>query len=313
MAGIDSGNHALPSCVAEVRAILARKMTEHTCSEGECKTELPWLNLYRKTAPTSCSSVIYEPQLIVFAQGQKRVNFGGYSFFCEASTFLLTAVNVPVTSQVIRASKEEPILALTMQLDMDIVREIAWQENMPSFETSTDTCGIAVGKAPFELLDACSRLLDLLDTPQDIFYIGKLMQREIIYRLLTGPQGQYLRAIATLGEQCHRTANAIAWLSANYDKPLRIEELAAIARMGVSALDHHFRLMTALSPIEYQKRLRLQIARKRMLIDGMDARSAAVEVGYDNASDFNREYSLFFGKPPSRVIKSQGRSNALMN
>lgn len=313
MVGMDSEKRALHSREAEARAIVVRKIAAHTCGEGECKTELPWINLYCKTAPTACFSVIYKPQLIVFAQGQKRINFGGYSFFCGASTFLLTSVNVPVASQVIRASKEEPILALTMRLDMDLVREIARQENMPPFETPTGTCGIAMGKASIELLDTSSRLLDLLDKPQDIPYLGSLMQREMIYRLLTGPQGQYLRAIATLGERCHRAASAIAWLSANYDKPLCIEELASVAGMGVATLHHHFRLMTTLSPIEYQRKLRLQIARKRMLIDGMDATSAAVEVGYESTRDFNREYCLLFGKPPSRDTQSQRRLNTMMN
>jgi transcriptional regulator GlxA family with amidase domain len=155
-----------------------------------------------------------------------------------------------------------------------------------------------------ELLGACSRLVDLLDTPRDISFLSCLIQREIIYRLLRSPQGKHLRAIATLGEQSHRTAKAVTWLRTNYAKPLRVEELAAMAQMGVSTLHHHFRSMTAMSPIQYQKHLRLNVARERMLTDGLDAASAAFEVGYESASQFNREYSRLFGQPPMRDVKA---------
>ena len=146
--------------------------------------------------------------------------------------------------------------------------------------------------------------MDLLDTPQDIPFLSGLIQREIIYRILRGPEGARLRAIATLGDQSHRTAKAIAWIKANYAKPLRVEDLAQIAGMGVSTLHHHFRALTAMSPLQYQKQLRLQAARGRMLVDGLDAASAAFEVGYESASQFNREYSRFFGQPPMRDIRT---------
>src|SRR5947208_15787106 len=135
--------------------------------------------------------------------------------------------------------------------------------------------------------------------------MSKLIQREIVYRLLRGPQGDRLRAIATVGDQSHRTAKAIAWLRANYTKPLRVEELAAVARMSMSTLHHHFRALTAMSPLQYQKQLRLVAARERMLIEGIDATSVALKVGYESASQFNREYKRFFGQPPMRDIKSR--------
>jgi len=131
------------------------------------------------------------------------------------------------------------------------------------------------------------------------------LQREIIFRLLRSPQGKHLRAIATLGEQTHRTAKAVEWLRMNYSKPLRVEELATMARMGVSTLHHQFRSLTSMSPLQYQKQLRLHVARQRMLNEGLDAASAAFEVGYESASQFNREYSRFFGQPPMRDIKSR--------
>jgi transcriptional regulator GlxA family with amidase domain len=146
--------------------------------------------------------------------------------------------------------------------------------------------------------------VDLLDTPQHIPFLSGLIQREIIYRILRGHEGARLRAIATLGDQSHRTAKAIAWLRVNYAKPLRVEDLAKIAGMGVSTLHHHFRALTAVSPLQYQKQLRLHAARERMLMDALDAASAAFEVGYESASQFNREYSRFFGQPPIRDIRT---------
>jgi transcriptional regulator GlxA family with amidase domain len=147
--------------------------------------------------------------------------------------------------------------------------------------------------------------VDLLDAPHDIPFLASNIEREIIYRLLRSPQGAHLRAIATLGEQSNRTAKAVSWLKENYAKPLRVEELAGVAQMGVSTLHHHFRSLTAMSPLQYQKHLRLHVARERMLNEGLDAASAAFEVGYESASQFSREYSRFFGQPPMRDVKSR--------
>ena len=146
--------------------------------------------------------------------------------------------------------------------------------------------------------------MDLLYTPEDIPFLSGFIEREIIYRVLRGPEGARLRAIATVGDQNQRTAKAIAWIKANYSKPLRIEELAEVAGMAVSTLHHHFRALTTMSPLQYQKQLRLQAARARMLTDDMDATTVAFEVGYESASQFNREYSRFFGQPPLRDIKA---------
>ncbi len=139
---------------------------------------------------------------------------------------------------------------------------------------------------------------------EDIPFLSHLIEREIVYRILRTPQGERLRAIATAGDPSYRTARAIAWLKANYAKPLHVGELATIARMGVSTLHHQFRALTAMSPLQYQKQLRLQAARERMLMDGMDATSVAFEVGYESVSQFNREYSRLFGQPPTRDVKS---------
>lgn len=290
--------------VAEMRKELACKIAVHAPNEGPHATPIPGLNLYRRTEPSPCYPATYEPSFTVFVQGRKRIILGGTPYLCDESTFLLSSLDVPVVSQIVAASEETPLLAMLLKLDMALVREILNQEEFQWPAGSPRGRGIAVGVTTVELLRPCSRLLDLLDAPEDIPFIAKLVQREIVYRLLRGPQGERLRAIATLGEQSNRTAKAIAWLRANYTKPLRLEELAEVARMGMSTLHHHFRALTAMSPLQYQKQLRLQAARERMLMEGLDAASAAYEVGYESASQFNREYKRFFGQPPIRDVKA---------
>jgi AraC-like DNA-binding protein len=289
----------------QLRAELARKIAAHVPVEGPVETAVPGLTLSRRTAPSECFCTTYEPVLVVFAQGEKRLQVGGTTHICDGSNFLLTSVDLPVESQITGASPDKPYLALVLKLEMPVVREILSQEEFLQPEPSFGARGMAVGKTPIELLGACSRLLDLLDAPQDIPFLGGLMQREILYRLLRSPLGKHLRAIATLGEQSNRTARAVGWLKSNFTKPLRVEELASVAQMGVSTLHHHFRSLTAMSPLQYQKRLRLHAARARMMTEGLDAASAAFEVGYESASQFNREYRRFFGNPPMRDVKAR--------
>ena len=300
-----AGSDGLPSRVVQMRAELARSIAAHTDFEGDRLTDIPGLRLYRRSVTTACASSTYEPSLVVFVQGQKRINLGRTTYLCDESTFLLTSVDLPVVSQVVNASPEAPILGLLLRLEIPEVRRILNEEEFPTPEEPSDARGMAIGVTSIELLDACSRLVSLLDAPRDIPFLSTLIQREIIYRLLRGPQGKHLRAIATQGEQSHRTAKAVSWLRMNYAKPLRVEELASMAQMGVSTLHHHFRSLTAMSPLQYQKQLRLHVARERMLHEGLDAASAAFEVGYESPSQFNREYSRFFGQPPMRDVKAR--------
>jgi len=288
----------------ELRGELARKIALFVGSAERRVTGVPGLSLHRWTAPTAPCPATYEPSVAVIAQGRKRVDLGRTTFIYDASRFLLASVDLPVVSRVIEASEAVPCLALLLKLEMPVVRELLSREEIQVAEAPSDSPGMATGKTTVEFLSACCRLVDLLDTPQDIPVIGGLLQREIVYRILRSAEGARLRAIATLGDQSHRTARAIAWIKANYAKPLRVEDLADIAGMGVSTLHHHFRVLTAMSPLQYQKHLRLRAARGRMLMDGLDAASAAFEVGYESASQFNREYSRFFGQPPMRDIRT---------
>jgi AraC-like DNA-binding protein len=288
----------------ELRSELARKIAARMDSAENRATEIPGVTLHRRTAPTAPCSATYEPGVTVIAQGRKRVDLGRTTFIYGESRYLLTSVDLPIVSQIIEASEEVPCLAMSLKLEMPVIRELLSREEIQASDAPSDSPAMATGEATVEFLTACCRLMDLLDAPQNIPFLSGLIQREIIHRILRGPEGARLRAIATLGDQSHRTAKAIAWIKANYAKPLRVDDLAQIAGMGPSTLHHHFRALTAMSPLQYQKQLRLQAARGRMLIDGLDAASAAFEVGYESASQFNREYSRLFGQPPMRDIRN---------
>jgi AraC-like DNA-binding protein len=288
----------------QLRTELARKIALFMGSEENRATDVPGLALHRRIAPTAPCSMTYEPGVTVMAQGRKRVVLGQTTFIYGESRYLLTSVDLPIVSQIVEASEEAPCLAMSLKLEMPVIRELLSHEEIHIAEAPSDSPAMATGALTAEFLSACCRLVDLLNTPRDIPFLSGLIQREIIYRILRGPEGARLRAIATLGDQSHRTAKAIAWIRANYAKPLRVEDLAQIAAMGVSTLHHHFRALTAMSPLQYQKQLRLHAARERMLVHGLDAASAAFDVGYESATQFNREYSRFFGQPPMRDIRT---------
>jgi AraC-like DNA-binding protein len=288
----------------ELKTELALKVARHVGSSEKLTTAIPRLTFHRRTAPTGGCPVTYEPSVIVIPQGRKQVQLGGETLIYDSGRYLLTSVDLPTVARVVEASEERPCLAINLKLDISIVREFLTQEEFHPNDGSSEGPAMSTGQVTAEFLGAWCRLIDLLSNPGDIPFLSGLIEREIMYRILRGPEGARLRAIATLGDQSHRTAKAIAWIKANYARPLRVEELAEVAGMAVSTLHHHFRAITAMSPLQYQKQIRLQAARARMLADDVDAASVAFEVGYESASQFNREYSRLFGQPPIRDIRT---------
>jgi AraC-like DNA-binding protein len=264
------------------------------------ETAVPGLTLVSRTKPVAMSCVTYEPSVAVIARGSKRVELGQRTFVYDEKSYLLTSVDLPISSQLLGVSEKNPFVGMALKLDMELVREMTTHVERRERGGAT---GMAVAKTTPELIDACTRLVALLDRPEDIGVMAGLIQREIVYRVLMGEEGERMRAIATAGEQSQRTAKAVSWLKENYNKPLRVEELAQMAGMGLSTFHHHFRALTEMSPLQYQKQLRLQMARRLMLAEGYDAAGAAFAVGYESASQFSREYARFFGQPPKRDIQ----------
>jgi len=304
MNGKHSGAPPAARSIQDFRAELAKRIAWFIGPSERLITEVPGMLLVRRTAPSAPCSGTYTPSVIVVAQGSKRVDLGQTTFTYNQSRFLLTSIDLPIVSQIVEASEAKPLLALALKIEMTVVRELLSREEVHVRELSSDMPAMVTGEITAELLSACCRLVDLLASPQDIPFLSGLIQREIIYRLLCGPEGARLRAIATSGDQSHRTARAISWIRDNYAKPVRVGDLAEIAAMGVSTLHHHFRVLTHMSPLQYQKQLRLQAARGRMLLDSLDASTVAFEVGYESVSQFNREYKRFFGQPPMRDVRT---------
>jgi AraC-like DNA-binding protein len=283
---------------------LASKIARHIGSAEKHTTPIPRFTLHQRTASTAACHVTYEPSIVVVAQGRKEVQIGGKTVTYDSSRYLLASVDLPTVTRVAEASVAEPCLAATLKLDISIVREFLGREEFHVPHLPAETPGMSTAPATVEFIGAWCRMLDLLSHPGDIPFLAPLIEREIVYRVLQGPAGAGLRAVATLGDQSHHTAKAIAWIKANYTRPLRIDELAEIVGMAVSTLHHHFRALTGLSPLQYQKQIRLQAARARMLADDVDAATVAFEVGYESASQFNREYSRLFGQPPVRDVRN---------
>lgn len=221
-----------PDRARELRTELARKIASFIGSAEKRITDVPGLLLTRRTAPTAPASATYEPSLAVVAQGRKRATLAGTTFIFDPSRYLLTSLDLPVICNVIEASEAVPYLCFVLKLEIPVVRELLSREEMQAPAAVSNSPAMATGETTAELLDACCRLMDLLNNPQDIPFLSGLIQREIIYRILRGPEGARLQAIATLGDQSQRTAKAIAWVRANYAKPLRVQNAQYFAAMG---------------------------------------------------------------------------------
>jgi AraC-like DNA-binding protein len=301
--------HSTPSIEADrreaVRATLAASIARWTDVDGEAfVTAIPSLGFYRRTTPTAPTSCMYDPSVAVMVQGSKRVLLGDDTYMYEECQFLVTSVDLPVIGEIIEASPEKPFLVLVMKIDQRVVTELMVEGRLPPSRGEPTGRGMAVGEATLPLLQAFQRLVDLLDEPNDIPVLAPLVQREILYRLLVSDQGSRLWQIASVGSQGHRIARAIDWLKAHSTEPLRVDDLAASVQMSTSTFHHHFRAVTAMSPLQFQKWLRLNEARRLMLAENIDASTAAFRVGYESPSQFGREYHRLFGAPPLRDIAS---------
>jgi AraC-like DNA-binding protein len=291
---------------------LGRSIARWTDRGEQHTTAVAGLSLFRREEPTGPISGMYEPSVCLVAQGAKRVLLGNDAFVYDAQHYLITSVHLPTIVQIIAASREKPYLGLRLMLDPREISRLMVDSNLPPPRAQQSSRGMATGEVTLPLLTAFQRLVDLLGEQVDIPILAPIIQREIIYRLLVGDQGARLRQIASAGSQSHQISRAIDWMKANFTRPLRIDELAGRARMSTSTFHHHFRSMTALSPLQFQKQLRLREARRLMLSEQMDAATAAFQVGYESPSQFSREYGRLFGAPPMRDIAKLLRHSGLL-
>jgi AraC-like DNA-binding protein len=264
---------------------------------------LQGLYLHRSSSPKEPLHSVYDPVFCMIAQGSKEVFLGNNRYQYDPAHYLLVTAELPIVGHVFEASPERPYLSLRLELDPTLVGSVMVEAGHISPRSHTDVRAIDVSPLDASLLDAVVRLVRLLDSPMEARFLAPLITREIVYRLLVGKQGDRLRHIAVLGGHTHRIVRAIEQLRKDFDQPLRIESIARDLGMSVSGFHHHFKAVTALSPLQFQKRLRLQEARRLMLGEHLDAASAAYRVGYDDASHFNREYKRLFGLPPLRDVE----------
>jgi AraC-like DNA-binding protein len=281
---------------------LGKSIARWTGKDYQKKTAIPGLSLFRHDEPNELHTGMYEPSICMVAQGAKRVMLGDDTYVYDAHHYLITSVNLPTFVQIIEASREKPYMGLMLKLDQREISQLMVDSNLPPPRPQQSSRGMATGGVTLPLLTAFQRLIELLDEPKDIPILGPIIQREIIYRLLVGDQGTRLRQIASAGSQSQQIARAIDWLKGNFTRPMRIDDLAAQVNMSTSTFHHHFRQVTAMSPLQYQKWLRLNEARRLMLAENQDATTAAFQVGYESPSQFSREYGRLFGAPPLRDI-----------
>src|SRR5687767_881332 len=281
---------------------LARAIAQVAQTDGDHNTTIPALTLHRRRSPTEPLHCIYNLGLGVVAQGDKQVLLAGEAIDYGPGQSMLTTIDLPVVSHVTRASAREPFLGMMLTLDVRSILQMASEMDAPRSRRDDAHRSISFEALDNALLDALVRLVNLLDEPTLVPRLAPLIQQEITVRLLTGPHGPHLRHFVTAGSPGQQIAKAVAWLKQNFAQPLHGDDLADRAHMSPSTFRQHFRALTGLSPLQYQKQLRLQEARQLMLNENLDAGSASVRVGYESASQFSREYSRLFGAPPQRDI-----------
>jgi AraC-like DNA-binding protein len=285
------------------RQELAERVVRAVREDGD--VEAPGgLRLLRRSSPTPKDHGVSSPALCVIAQGSKEVLLGDECYRYDANHYLITAAALPTASRVTEASEERPYLGVVLGLDPALVGSVMVEAGHPAPREHAAVRAFEVSPLDAGLLDAVVRLVGLLDSPADeARFLRPLVTREIVFRLLKGEQGGRLRQSAVLGGHSHRIARALERLRLDFDRPLRIEDIAREVGMSVSGFHHHFRAVTAMSPLQFQKQLRLREARHLMLSEDLDAASAGHRVGYSDASHFTREYKRLFSEPPARDVE----------
>ena len=284
------------------REELAARIARHVVQDGRIEAA-PGLWLYRYSLPTGPLYGVSEPSFCVIVQGAKELFVGSERLRYDASHYLLVSAGLPVVGHVIEASVDRPYLAARLVLDATIVTEVLLESGLLTSRSDSAVKALAACPLDPDLLDVVLRLVRLAESPRDYAALAPLAAREIVYRLARGDQGARLRQIAVVAGRGHRIAKAIEIIRKSFGKPLRIDALARELGMSVSALHHDFKAVTALSPLQFQKQLRLQEARRLLLGGEVDVARAGYRVGYDDPPHFNREYKKLFGEPPGRDVQ----------
>jgi AraC-like DNA-binding protein len=284
--------------LARTNYLLKEKLLRLMPDPGLYPTAIEGLMIARHHDAKEIENCVYKPMVAVVIQGIKRSVIGSQVYRYGVNHCLVVGVDIPSANHAIVASPEQPFLAVALELNKYLITQLA-AEIPPSSKLGDDTYkGMAVAEVDPDVLDAFLRLVDLLDKPGQIPVLAPLIIREIHFRLLIGPQGERLRMVNTLGTQSNQIARSITWLRDNYKAPIQVDELAKKVNMATSTFHRHFRQVTTLSPLQFQKRLRLYEAQRLMLLDNENAAIAALAVGYESPTQFNREYKRMFGEPP---------------
>jgi AraC-like DNA-binding protein len=281
--------------ITDLAALIAR----HAPVDGSVETAIAGVGLVRASAATTPVHTMYEPSFCMVAQGRKRATLAGRAWQYDPAHFLIVGMDLPVIGAVLEASPERPYLSLRLQLKRTILAELLAAEPPPD---DVEVAPMALGTATPALVDAAARLLRLLDAPEDVAVLAPLVEREITHRLLRGPQGALLRQIAHRTSRINRVQKAVDYIRRHFHEPFAIDDLAAVADMSVSSFHAHFKQATHLSPLRFRTQLRLQEARRLMLVEGLGAAEAGYRVGYESASHFSRDYGRVFAAPPRRDV-----------
>lgn len=279
--------------LAELRSLLLRH------ARGQrTETLIPRVSLSRGHATTGPLPGMYEPMLCLIVQGAKRVIIGDRVLDYDPGNCFVTTIEVPATGRIVKASVNKPYLAIGFIFEPDLIAELL--KYMPSTSDDAPQAGFAVGPVSRDLIEAWTRMIRLVDRPADIPILAPMAEREILYRLMQGPQAALLRQIVHSDSRVSQIRRALAWIRTHFDQPLRIEQIAGVAGMSLSTFHRHFKAVTVMSPLQYQKKIRLQQARRLLVIEKQEATEVAYSVGYESPSQFSREYARQFGSSPAR-------------